>query len=48
MIPDVKIIAEQGFTGLDAVSWGGLMAPEGTPKDVVDRISTEVQAILAE
>ena len=48
VIPDVKTIAEQGFKGFDAVSWGGLMAPAGTPRDVVDRISTEVQAILAE
>ena len=48
VIPDVKTIAEQGFKGFDAVSWGGLMAPAGMPRDVVDRISTEVQAILAE
>jgi tripartite-type tricarboxylate transporter receptor subunit TctC len=48
VIPDVKTIAEQGFKGFDAVSWGGLMAPAGTPKDVVDRISAEVKAILAE
>lgn len=48
VIPDVKTIAEQGFKGFDAVSWGGLMAPAGTPGDVVERISTEVQAILAE
>ncbi|WP_029525140.1 Bug family tripartite tricarboxylate transporter substrate binding protein [Polaromonas glacialis] len=48
VIPDVKTIAEQGFKGFDAVSWGGLMAPAGTPRDVVERISTEVKAILAE
>ena len=48
VIPDVKTIAEQGFKDFDAVSWGGLMAPAGTPRDVVDRISAEVQAILAE
>jgi len=48
VIPNVPTIAEQGFKGFDAVSWGGLMAPLGTPKDVVDRISTEVKAILAD
>ena len=48
VIPDVKTIAEQGFKGFDAVSWGGLMAPAGTPREVVERISTEVKAILAE
>ena len=48
VIPNVPTIAEQGFKGFDAVSWGGLMAPPGTPKEVVDRISTEVKAILAD
>ncbi|MFP5486139.1 MAG: Bug family tripartite tricarboxylate transporter substrate binding protein [Gammaproteobacteria bacterium] len=48
VIPNVATIAEQGFKGFDAVSWGGLMAPPGTPKDVVQRISNEVKAILAE
>lgn len=48
MLPDVKTIAEQGFKGYEAVSWGGLLAPPGTPKAVVDRIATEVQQILAE
>ena len=48
MLPDIKTIAEQGFKGYEAVSWGGLLAPSGTPKAVVDRIATEVQQILAE
>ena len=48
VIPEVRTIAEQGFKGFDAVSWGGLLAPVGTPKDVVNRISAEVNAILAE
>ncbi len=48
MLPDVKTIAEQGFKGYDAVSWGGLLAPQGTPKDVVDRVTTEVGKILAD
>ncbi|MBO9676944.1 MAG: tripartite tricarboxylate transporter substrate binding protein [Acidovorax sp.] len=48
VLPEVKTIAEQGIKGYDAVSWGGLLAPKGTPKAVVDRISAEVQQILAE
>ncbi|WP_093164383.1 tripartite tricarboxylate transporter substrate binding protein [Variovorax sp. YR216] len=47
-LPNVKTIAEQGFKGFDAVSWGGLLAPAGTPKPIVDRISTEVKQILAD
>ncbi|MBY0411565.1 MAG: tripartite tricarboxylate transporter substrate binding protein, partial [Burkholderiaceae bacterium] len=48
MLPEVKTIAEQGIKGYDAVSWGGLLAPAGTPKPIVDRIATEVQQILAD
>lgn len=47
-LPDVKTVAEQGFKGFDAVSWGGLLAPAGTPKEVVDRVSSEVKQILAD
>lgn len=48
VLPDVKTIAEQGFKGFDAVSWGGLLAAKGTPKAIVDRVSKEVGAILAD
>lgn len=46
--PEVKTVAEQGFAGFDAVAWGGLMAPAGTPKDVVERLNKELQAALAD
>ncbi len=48
VIPEVRTIAEQGFAGFEAVSWGGLLAPAGTPKEVVARVSAEVRQILAE
>lgn len=48
LLPNVKTVAEQGFSGFDAVSWGGLLAPADTPKDIVARLSTEVKQILAE
>jgi len=48
MLPEVKTIAEQGFKGFDAVSWGGLLAPAGTPKEIVDRVSKEMGEILAD
>ena len=48
MLPDVKTIAEQGVTGYDAVSWGGLLAPLGTPDELVQRIAAEVKEILAD
>jgi len=48
LLPEVKTVAEQGFPGFDATSWGGLLAPAGTPKDVVDRMSAELKSALAD
>ena len=48
MLPDVPSVAEQGFPQFEAVSWGGLMAPLGTPKDIVDRVDHELKDILAD
>jgi tripartite-type tricarboxylate transporter receptor subunit TctC len=39
--PDLPTIAEQGFPGFEAVSWYALMAPAGTPADVVEKIAAE-------
>lgn len=48
VLPEVQTIAEQGFKGFDAVSWGGLLAPAGTPKEAIDRVSRELREILAD
>ncbi|MGJ7566587.1 Bug family tripartite tricarboxylate transporter substrate binding protein [Variovorax sp. GB1R11] len=48
LLPDVKTVAEQGFPGFDATSWGGMLAPAGTPKDVVERMSAELKKALAD
>lgn len=45
--PDVPTIAESGFEGYDASSWTMLLAPAGTPQAIVDRLNTEVLAVLA-
>ena len=42
MLHDVPTIAESGFPGFDAVSWTGLMAPAGTPKEIVDKLGAEM------
>jgi tripartite-type tricarboxylate transporter receptor subunit TctC len=44
--PEVPTLAEQGFPGFHMVSWTGLMAPAGTPKDVVERMSTDLGRAL--
>ena len=34
-------MAEQGLAGFEAVSWYALMAPAGTPADVVEKIAAD-------
>jgi tripartite-type tricarboxylate transporter receptor subunit TctC len=41
-IPDVPTLAESGFPGFNVLTWNGLMAPAGTPKDIVDKIAAEI------
>ena len=48
LLPDVKTVAEQGFPGFDATSWGGMLAPAGTPKDVIARLNGELKKALAD
>jgi tripartite-type tricarboxylate transporter receptor subunit TctC len=45
--PDVPTIAET-LPGYEAASWYGLVAPAGTPRAIVDRLSAETQKIFAE
>jgi tripartite-type tricarboxylate transporter receptor subunit TctC len=46
-LPQVPTINESGFSGFDAVTWFGFVAPAGTPKDVVTRLNTEFNKALA-
>ena len=48
VMPDVPTVAESGLPGYDTSSWLALMAPAGTPKDVVEKISADLQAVLAD
>lgn len=41
-IPDVPAIAESGFPGFNVLTWNGLLAPAGTPKDIVSKIAGEM------
>ena len=44
--PEVPTLAEQGFPGFHMVSWTGMMAPAGTPKEIVDRMAGEFARAL--
>jgi tripartite-type tricarboxylate transporter receptor subunit TctC len=45
-LPDVPTIAEQGYPGFDVVAWFGIWAPAGTPPEVLQKLNTEIDAIL--
>ncbi len=45
-LPEVPTIAEQGFPGVEATAWYGVLAPAGTSKPVVSRLHGEIVKIL--
>src|SRR3954464_3192094 len=47
LAPDLPTMAESGFPGFEAVPWFGLLAPAGTPKDVLDKLHAETVKALA-
>jgi tripartite-type tricarboxylate transporter receptor subunit TctC len=45
-LPEVATIAEQGFPGVEATAWYGILAAAGTPKPVVARLHGDLVKIL--
>jgi tripartite-type tricarboxylate transporter receptor subunit TctC len=45
-IPDVPTIAESGIAGFESGSWQGVVAPAGTPREVVARLNAEIGRIV--
>jgi len=46
VLPEVPSLHELGLKDFDAVGWNGLLAPAGTPRDIVARVNAEVVRIL--
>jgi tripartite-type tricarboxylate transporter receptor subunit TctC len=46
-LPDVPTMQESGVSGLNFNSWAALLAPAGTPKEIVTRLHTELSRIVA-
>ena len=46
LLPDVPTIAEQGYPGYEVNGWYGMLAPAGTPKEVVAFLNREVANVL--
>lgn len=47
VLPNVPTIAESGLAGYEVRIWYGVLAPAGTPKDVIAKLATEVNRITA-
>ena len=45
-LPDLLPIAEQGVSGFDAASWQMVVAPAGTPKDIVEQLHGEIKQFM--
>jgi tripartite-type tricarboxylate transporter receptor subunit TctC len=45
-LPDLPTVAESGFPGFEATSWNALLAPAGTPAEVVAKVNALVNAYL--
>ncbi len=46
-MPDVPAIAEAGVPGYDATIWLGLLAPPGTPREIVLKLNADITKILS-
>ena len=45
-VPELPTIAESGLPGYDASTWGGILAPAGTPKEAVSKLNASINAAL--
>jgi tripartite-type tricarboxylate transporter receptor subunit TctC len=45
-LPDIPTIAEAGLPGYEAVQWSVMVAPTGTPREIISRLNKETVAIL--
>jgi tripartite-type tricarboxylate transporter receptor subunit TctC len=48
LLPDVPTVAESGLLGFENTGWFGMLAPAGTPQDVISKIQQDTAKVLAE
>lgn len=44
--PHIPTMSEAGLPGFEAVSWLGILAPAGTPKEVIDKLNGEIVSVI--
>jgi tripartite-type tricarboxylate transporter receptor subunit TctC len=47
-LPDVPTMDEAGVKGYEATIWLGMLAPKGTPREVVDKLNADIRKVLAD
>ncbi|MEO8250621.1 MAG: tripartite tricarboxylate transporter substrate-binding protein, partial [Burkholderiales bacterium] len=47
VLPDVPTMKEAGMPNFETSTWGGILAPAGTPKAVVEKLNAEINKALA-
>jgi tripartite-type tricarboxylate transporter receptor subunit TctC len=47
-MPDLPTLDEQGFKGYECYTWNAVLAPAGTPKQIVDKLSDAINKALAD
>ena len=45
-LPDLPTVAEAGVPGFEVSTWGGVLAPAGTPKSIITKLHGELKRIL--
>jgi tripartite-type tricarboxylate transporter receptor subunit TctC len=45
LLPDVPTVAESGYPGYDAVGWGAIFVPNGTPQPIVDKLNATIAKV---
>ena len=45
-LPDLPTVSESGLAGYESTSWNAVYAPAGTPKEIVDKLNREANAVL--
>jgi tripartite-type tricarboxylate transporter receptor subunit TctC len=46
LLPELPAVAEAGYPGFEALAWNGILVAAGTPRPIVQRLNTEINAIL--
>ncbi|MDB5865821.1 MAG: hypothetical protein JWO70_3627 [Betaproteobacteria bacterium] len=46
LLPAIPTIAEAGYPGFEALAWNGILVAAGTPRPVIQRLNSEINAIL--